>query len=245
MTIGRWARKRERERESSSPAIPLDDPCHLLAIVIRCLGEWEGMERERASLAVLVRYHCRRPSLHIVILPYMLSLLSFVGHLTCGGLTVVIWWGPHWSLVIPCIHHHHPSLYVEGGQGGHPQGVIVIVSYRSSCEVGESIVVIRPPHPCIVVSHCRRWVRASGSVFEVNRKGCGGKVSTRELLSLSLSLSAGHLTCGGLAIIVWWGPCRLSVIGHPPLHLLSLSIIVVVAHGGKVREVGDIVHSPR
>ena len=91
------------------------------------------MERERASSAVLARYHCRRPSLHIVILPYMLLLSS----------------------------------------------------------------------------------------------------------------SAGHLTCGGLAVVIWWGPCRLSVIGHPPLHLSSSSVIVVVARGGKAREVGDIVHPPR
>ena len=111
-------------------------------------------------------------------------------------------------------------------------------------KVGKSIIVVCPPHPCIVVSCCRRWVRASGSVFEANGKGCGGKVSTRELLSLSLSLSAGHLTCGGLAIIVWWGPCRLSVIGHPLLHLSSSSIIVVVACGGKAREVGDVIHPP-
>ena len=70
-------------------------------------------------------------------------------------------------------------------------------------------------------------MRASGSVFEMNGKGHGGKVSIRESLSLSLS-SVGHLTCGGLAVVIWWGPCRLLVIGHPLLHLLSSSVIVTV-----------------
>ena len=146
-----------------------------------------------------------------------------MGHLTCRGLAIVIWWGPDWLLVIPCIHHHCLSSCMEGGQGKHLRGVVIIVHPLCPCviigcqllgKVDESIVIVHPPHPCIVVGHHKRWVRASGSAFEANGKGRGGKVSTRELSS-SLSSSTGHLTCGGLTVIVWWGPCWLLVIGHP------------------------------
>ena len=81
-------------------------------------------------------------------------------------------------------------------------------------KVGKSIIVVCPPHPCIVVSCCRRWVRASGSVFEANGKGCGGKVSTRESL---LSLSGGGLVgCQSLVI-----PCCICR-HHPSLLLLHV-----------------------
>ena len=93
--------------------------------------------------------------------------------------------------------------------------------------MGALLVAGYPPHPSsspVVV--CGRRVRAlssSASVFEANRKGHGGKASTRE----SLLLSVGHLTCEGLAVIVWWGPCQSLVIPcfchHHPLLSLHMN----------------------
>ena len=60
--------------------------------------------------------------------------------------------------------------------------------------------------------------------------------------SLLLSLSTGHLTCRGPTVVIWWGPCWSLAISHPPLHSSSSSITIV--HGGKAREVGNVIHSP-
>ena len=69
-------------------------------------------------------------------------------------------------------------------------------------------------------------------MFEVNEKGCGGKVSVRasSLLPIphvlvsslsSLSSSTGHLACEGV-IVIWWGFHRLSVIHCIHCHCPSL-----------------------
>ena len=61
MTIRRWARKRERERESSSPAIPLCDPCHPpviywpLSSVVWVNGRgWRGRGHHHPSLHIVI-----------------------------------------------------------------------------------------------------------------------------------------------------------------------------------------------
>ena len=149
-------------------------------------GEEEGVvsrPREVSSSSSSLSTHCH-PSLHVVVVvvrgPFDLRRLRR-RHLV----------GASWSLVIPRIHHRRLSSCVEGGRGGRPRGVIVIV---------------RPLCPCVIVGRRTRWARASASAFGAIRKGRGGKASARESSSSSvphvLVLSASSSSGGGVAVIV-------------------------------------------
>ena len=164
---------------------------HIAVVVIVVHGPFV-LQRPRRH------HHCCQLS------PTSLPLSLSAGHLSCGGLIlVVIWWGPCccWgSLSVPTSSSLSVGHFSCGGLvliivwwGSCCPSLTLSSSLSSACLVGASLSL---PHIIVVV--CRPLVLQSP---------CPSP-------TLSLLSSPGHLSCGGLiAIIIQWGPpppCRSS-----------------------------------
>ena len=119
-----------------------------------------------------------------------------------------------------------PHTLSSGGPVSHQScPTFIVIVHHCVWKMGKMgegiIIVIHPPHPCIVVGHHMR-VRASASAFGAN--SLGGKVSTRELLSNHPSSMSSHHQ---LIIIIWWG-CRCCCYCWS-----SLTVLIALLLSGK------------
>ena len=187
---------------SHPPMWPLSTPRHPLAIVVHCLGKWEGREREG-----IVGCPCK-VSLSLSLPPYM--SLSFPTCCRCHGPWAI--WPAEAS----------PSSY-GGGLVGHwlfPHLLLLSIvvcerrarwaSLRCHCHC-PSPTPLHCCHCCCCccclsstsLHHCQsshEVGEGSTSMFGVNGKGHGGKAFARESSSLSIPhifMSSASLSSGG------------------------------------------------
>ena len=187
---------------SHPPMWPLSTPRHPLAIVVHCLGKWEGREREGIVGCP------RKVSLSLSLPPYM--SLSFPTCCRChgpwaiwpaeaspssyGGGLVAHWLFPHLLLL---------SIIVCGRRARW-------ASLRCHCHC-PSPTPLHCCHCCCCccclsstsLHHCQsshEVGEGSTSMFGVNGKGHGGKAFARESSSLSIPhifMSSASLSSGG------------------------------------------------
>ena len=164
------------------------------------------------------------PSLHVVIVIVHRSFgLQRPCHCHLVGALLVVGYPPH-PLSLSVIMHGRRVRQISVRHHHHHLSPTSSHHCWLMCEVGKGIVIIiiHPSHPCVVIGYHRRWVKACGSVFGVNRKGGWEKTLVRELSSSSiphvLVLSALLSSSGG----VWNNPkasqcLRSSTRWHKPL----------------------------
>ena len=154
-------------------------------------GEGGGGGRRRLSLALAVPLHPRRPSL----------TSSLSSSPSGGGL-------------VGCLSSV-TSVVARGRRA----------RWASARASSSSVPHVLAPSSVVRRGRRSRWARASASAFEANGKGRGGKASSLSvphvLASSASSSPMGHLACGGVVVVVWWGLRQSSVIRHIRRHCLS------------------------
>ena len=185
--LGNWQLQSSCNQLRSSPVASLCTSCQLdfetLIVIVVC----------RPFVLWRPCCHC----CHCQPSPTSLLSSSSTGHLSCGGLVlVVIWWGPcrHWGLLSAPTSSSSSSMghFSCGGLilivvwwGSCCPSLTLSLSLSSACLVGASSSL---PHIIIVVHRPL-----------VLQRPCPSPTL--------LSSSPGHLSCRGLvAIIVQWGP---------------------------------------
>ena len=84
---------------------------------------------------------------------------------------------PHTAAARSSIHMPHHNVLCRSSHRGiyhtKPQSFQSRAWREGICVHEGVVVIVHPPHPCIIVSRCVRWARASTSTFE--REGMEGR----------------------------------------------------------------------